>query len=93
MFSLLFLTLFFVLSIQIAACDFLRAFLAKESLYHHTIRIMWPRLLDMEEKECRSVLRRLELEAYSSVISAFRAQGDLTPEKKSLLRSVASTLR
>ncbi|XP_030837328.1 BRCA2-interacting transcriptional repressor EMSY-like [Strongylocentrotus purpuratus] len=53
---------------------------------------MWPRLLDMEEKECRSVLRRLELEAYSSVISAFRAQGDLTPEKKSLLRSVASTL-
>ncbi|XP_030837330.1 uncharacterized protein LOC115922508 [Strongylocentrotus purpuratus] len=76
----------------IAACDIFRAFLAKESLYHHTIRIMWPRLLDMEEKECWSVLRRLELEAYSSVISAFRAQGDLTPEKKSLLRSVASTL-
>ncbi|XP_041483515.1 BRCA2-interacting transcriptional repressor EMSY-like [Lytechinus variegatus] len=53
---------------------------------------MWPRLLDMEEKECRSVLRRLELEAYSSVISAFRAQGDLTPEKKSLLRTIATTL-
>ncbi|XP_071509195.1 BRCA2-interacting transcriptional repressor EMSY-like [Diadema antillarum] len=53
---------------------------------------MWPRLLDMDLDQCKLLLRRLELEAYSSMVSAFRAQGDLSAEKKQLLRNVASTL-
>ncbi|KAH3805994.1 BRCA2-interacting transcriptional repressor EMSY-like isoform X5 [Dreissena polymorpha] len=46
---------------------------------------MWPELLDMTREECKRVLRRVELEAYSSVVSAFRAQGDLNKEKKKML--------
>ena len=53
---------------------------------------MWPRLLDLEEDECRRILRRLELEAYSSLISALRAQGELTQDKKTMLTNVATTL-
>lgn len=54
---------------------------------------MWPLLLDMTREESKRVLRRLELEAYSSVISVFRAQGDLTKEKKKQLQELQNTLR
>ncbi|XP_064615204.1 BRCA2-interacting transcriptional repressor EMSY-like [Liolophura sinensis] len=53
---------------------------------------MWPLLLDMTREESKRVLRRLELEAYSSVISVFRAQGDLTKEKKKQLQELQNTL-
>ncbi|KAG1651042.1 BRCA2-interacting transcriptional repressor EMSY [Nymphon striatum] len=54
---------------------------------------MWPMLLDYTKEECKRILRKLELEAYSSVISALRAQGELTKEKKKLLQELCSTLR
>ncbi|XP_070538400.1 BRCA2-interacting transcriptional repressor EMSY-like [Ptychodera flava] len=53
---------------------------------------MWPKLLDMSRDECKRTLRRLELEAYASVVSAFRAQGDLSKEKKKLLNEISGTL-
>ncbi|KAG8227606.1 hypothetical protein J437_LFUL016799, partial [Ladona fulva] len=53
---------------------------------------MWPMLLDMSRDECKRILRRLELEAYASVITAFRAQGALTKEKKNLLKDIAHEL-
>ncbi|XP_046401738.1 BRCA2-interacting transcriptional repressor EMSY-like isoform X2 [Ischnura elegans] len=53
---------------------------------------MWPMLLDMSRDECKRILRRLELEAYASIITAFRAQGALTKEKKNLLKDIASEL-
>ncbi|XP_071165811.1 BRCA2-interacting transcriptional repressor EMSY-like isoform X1 [Mytilus edulis] len=49
---------------------------------------MWPLLLDMTRDDSKRILRRLELEAYSSLISAFRAQGDLTKEKKKILQDL-----
>ena len=54
---------------------------------------MWPMLLDFSRDECKRMLRRLELEAYSSVVSAFRAQGDLSKEKKKLLHDLQHMLR
>ncbi|PNF25978.1 hypothetical protein B7P43_G06364 [Cryptotermes secundus] len=53
---------------------------------------MWPMLLDMTRDECKRILRRLELEAYSSLVSALRAQGELSKEKRKLLQDLASTL-
>ncbi|XP_048746376.2 BRCA2-interacting transcriptional repressor EMSY-like [Ostrea edulis] len=53
---------------------------------------MWPMLLDMSKEECKRILRRMELDAYSSIVSAFRAQGDLTKEKKKILQDLQSTL-
>ncbi|XP_077987831.1 BRCA2-interacting transcriptional repressor EMSY-like [Glandiceps talaboti] len=53
---------------------------------------MWPKLLDMSRDESKRMLRRLELEAYASVISAFRAQGDLSKDKKRLLNEIGSVL-
>ncbi|XP_071453765.1 BRCA2-interacting transcriptional repressor EMSY-like isoform X2 [Hetaerina americana] len=53
---------------------------------------MWPMLLDMSRDECKRILRRLELEAYASIITVFRAQGALTKEKKSLLKEISSQL-
>lgn len=41
----------------------------------------------------RRTLRKLELEAYASVISAFRAQGQLTKDKKSSLQVLSKCLR
>ncbi|PIK46530.1 hypothetical protein BSL78_16594 [Apostichopus japonicus] len=46
----------------------------------------------MSHVECQKVLRRLELEAYCGLVSAFRAQGELTPEKRELLKSVQQIL-
>nr|KAG5708239.1 hypothetical protein BaRGS_021173 [Batillaria attramentaria] len=37
--------------------------------------IMWPNLLDYSRDECKHMLRRMELDAYSSIVSVFRAQG------------------
>ena len=53
----------------------------------------WPLLLDLSRDECKRILRRLELDAYSSIVSAFRAQGDLTKEKKKLLNDLQGSLR
>ncbi len=55
--------------------------------------IMWPKLLDMSQDECKRLLRRLELEAYAGIISAFRAQGALTEEKKKMLNDLCNMLR
>ena len=54
---------------------------------------MWPKLLDMSHDECKRLLRRLELEAYAGIISAFRAQGALTEEKKKMLNDLCNMLR
>jgi len=43
-------------------------------------------------EEYKRTMRRLEMEAYSTVMSAFRAQGDLTEEKKHILNELQTTL-
>ncbi|KAF7271775.1 uncharacterized protein LOC143193594 [Rhynchophorus ferrugineus] len=53
---------------------------------------MWPILLDMTEEESIQSLRHLELEAYSSLVSALRAQGNLNQEKKRLLKETCIAL-
>ncbi|XP_070605599.1 BRCA2-interacting transcriptional repressor EMSY isoform X3 [Erythrolamprus reginae] len=54
--------------------------------------VVWPTLLDLSRDECKRVLRKLELEAYAGVISALRAQGDLTKEKRDLLGELSRVL-
>ncbi|XP_019386009.1 PREDICTED: BRCA2-interacting transcriptional repressor EMSY isoform X2 [Crocodylus porosus] len=54
--------------------------------------VVWPTLLDLSRDECKRILRKLELEAYAGVISALRAQGDLTKEKKELLGELSKVL-
>ncbi|XP_049536817.1 BRCA2-interacting transcriptional repressor EMSY [Anopheles darlingi] len=54
---------------------------------------MWPMKLDMTLDECRGVLRRLELESYGTIISAFRAQGSLCKEKARILEDLRRVLR
>ncbi|XP_028903933.1 BRCA2-interacting transcriptional repressor EMSY isoform X1 [Ornithorhynchus anatinus] len=54
--------------------------------------VVWPTLLDFSRDECKRILRKLELEAYAGVISALRAQGDLTKEKKDLLGELSKVL-
>ncbi|XP_011187386.2 mucin-2 isoform X1 [Zeugodacus cucurbitae] len=49
---------------------------------------MWPQALQMSREECRGILRRLELESYSHVISVFRAQGGLSDNKAKLLEEL-----
>ncbi|XP_022248165.1 BRCA2-interacting transcriptional repressor EMSY-like isoform X2 [Limulus polyphemus] len=53
---------------------------------------MWPMLLDYTRDDCKRILRTLELEAYASIVSAFRAQGELTKEKKKMLHDLSSSL-
>ncbi|CAF4786264.1 unnamed protein product [Pieris macdunnoughi] len=53
---------------------------------------MWPVLLNMTRDECRRTLRRLELEAYSNMISVFRAQGALEEDRKKLLEELRAVL-
>ena len=50
-------------------------------------------LLNLPRDECKRILRRLELEAYCSTVSALRAQGDLTNEKKLLLQNLQDCLK
>uniref|UniRef100_A0AAY4DL01 BRCA2-interacting transcriptional repressor EMSY n=1 Tax=Denticeps clupeoides TaxID=299321 RepID=A0AAY4DL01_9TELE len=54
--------------------------------------VVWPTLLDLGRDECKRILRKLELEAYAGVISALRAQGDLTKDKKDLLGELTKVL-
>ncbi|XP_055316782.1 BRCA2-interacting transcriptional repressor EMSY [Sitodiplosis mosellana] len=49
---------------------------------------MWPKLLDLTQDECRGALRRLELESYSNVVGAFRAQGTLNAVKLKILKDL-----
>ncbi|XP_016962122.1 BRCA2-interacting transcriptional repressor EMSY [Drosophila biarmipes] len=49
---------------------------------------MWPQTLEMSRDECRGMLRRLELESYSHVVSVFRAQGGLSETKTKLLEEL-----
>ncbi|KAH8263698.1 hypothetical protein KR044_012703, partial [Drosophila immigrans] len=49
---------------------------------------MWPQTLQMSRDECRGMLRRLELESYSHIISVFRAQGSLSETKAKLLEEL-----
>ncbi|XP_074601835.1 uncharacterized protein LOC141855628 [Brevipalpus obovatus] len=53
---------------------------------------MCPKLLDYSEQECKQMLRTLELEAYSTVVSALRAQGEFSAAKKKLLQDLSSIL-
>ncbi|XP_013201288.2 BRCA2-interacting transcriptional repressor EMSY [Amyelois transitella] len=53
---------------------------------------MWPMLLNLTPDECRRTLRRLELEAYSNMISVFRAQGALEDSRKKLLEELRAVL-
>ncbi|XP_035228770.1 BRCA2-interacting transcriptional repressor EMSY-like, partial [Stegodyphus dumicola] len=53
---------------------------------------MWPMHVDYTDVECRRVLRSIELEAYASVVDAFRAQGALTEERKKLLQDLCMAL-
>ena len=54
---------------------------------------MWPMMLDMSKLECKKALRSLELEAYSTLVSTFRAQGDLNSKKIQLLKELQSMLK
>ncbi|XP_069496141.1 BRCA2-interacting transcriptional repressor EMSY isoform X2 [Ambystoma mexicanum] len=54
--------------------------------------VVWPTLLDLSRDECKRILRKLELEAYAGVISALRAQGDLSRDKKDLLSELSKVL-
>ncbi|XP_051541996.1 BRCA2-interacting transcriptional repressor EMSY-like isoform X2 [Myxocyprinus asiaticus] len=54
--------------------------------------VVWPTLLDLSRDECKRILRKLELEAYAGVVSALRAQGDLTKDKKELLGELGRVL-
>ncbi|KAH8281755.1 hypothetical protein KR054_002800 [Drosophila jambulina] len=49
---------------------------------------MWPQTLEMSRDECRGMLRRLELESYSHVVSVFRAQGALSEPKAKMLEEL-----
>nr|CAI5862556.1 unnamed protein product [Callosobruchus analis] len=53
---------------------------------------MWPVLLDMTKEESIQNLRNLELEAYSHLVSALRAQGTLTSDKRKLLKETGYLL-
>lgn len=53
---------------------------------------MWPLKLDMTRDESRGMLRRLELDTYSSVMSTFRAQGALCKEKARILEELRKLL-
>ncbi|TNN47687.1 BRCA2-interacting transcriptional repressor EMSY [Liparis tanakae] len=54
--------------------------------------VVWPTILDLGRDECKRILRKLELEAYAGVVSALRAQGDLTRDKKDLLAELTKIL-
>jgi len=53
---------------------------------------MWPPFVDLSKDECVRILRRLEVTAYSSVVSAFRAQGELTKERRKILSDLSNAL-
>lgn len=50
------------------------------------------RLSEMSQIDLMRVLRQMELEAYTGVINAFSAQGDLTERKRKLLKELQTSL-
>lgn len=46
----------------------------------------------MTREEAKRILRRLELDAYSAIVTAFRAQGDVDKSKKSILNELSNHL-
>jgi hypothetical protein len=65
----------------------------KKSKHLKILNKMWPMLLDMPRNECKKTLRVLELEAYASVVTTFRAQGDLNLKKNQVLKDLQSLLK
>lgn len=63
---------------------------ATDSMSHSMTFNTWPELLDLTFDESRANLRSLELEAYAGVVSALRAQGELSSSKKSILSELQS---
>lgn len=53
---------------------------------------MTPVIFNYDKQYCKMKLRKYELEAYSAVVTAFRAQGDLDLERKKILRDLASVM-
>ncbi|XP_068600524.1 rho guanine nucleotide exchange factor 12-like [Brachionichthys hirsutus] len=53
--------------------------------------VVWPTVLDLGRDECKRILRKLG-RAYAGVVSALRAQGDLTRDKKDLLAELTKLL-
>lgn len=53
---------------------------------------MWPILLDMTKEESMQHLRCLEIDAFSGLVSALRAQGALDSEKLKILKETGSIL-
>ena len=49
-------------------------------------------MVDYSRDECKRILRKLELEAYAGIVSAFRAQGDLNKDKRKLLTDLQNYL-
>ncbi|XP_065645003.1 BRCA2-interacting transcriptional repressor EMSY isoform X3 [Hydra vulgaris] len=47
---------------------------------------------ELTREEAKRILRRLELDAYSAVVTAFRAQGDVNRSKKCVLTDLANHL-
>ncbi|TRY67763.1 hypothetical protein TCAL_16926 [Tigriopus californicus] len=53
---------------------------------------MWPKILDLDAASCQGIRRKLELEAYSGVVSALRVQGELTKERRKILADLSNVL-
>uniref|UniRef100_A0A336K5S1 CSON000915 protein n=1 Tax=Culicoides sonorensis TaxID=179676 RepID=A0A336K5S1_CULSO len=53
---------------------------------------MWPKKLNLSIHECHILLRNYELEAYSSVMSAFRSQGALSENKIRIMKDLRQAL-
>lgn len=52
----------------------------------------WPLMLDYCKDECKRMLREYELCAYEQMVRVFRAQGNLTEEKRKLLHTLQQML-
>lgn len=52
----------------------------------------WPLLVDLSGAECQRVLRSLDLRAYSAVLAALRARGDLSAPRRATLLALRDAL-
>ena len=66
--------------------------MVENSSFNKHSGISWPMLVDYTKADCRRILRRHEIEAYAKVVTAFRAQGLLTGEKKKVLEDLRRLL-
>ncbi|KAA0704430.1 BRCA2-interacting transcriptional repressor EMSY [Triplophysa tibetana] len=73
-------------------CAEMKLMIQQEKPLAGSMPVVWPALLDLSRDECKRILRKLELEAYAGVISALRAQGELTKDKKELLGELTRVL-